>query len=289
MLETNLLTDIGFAPWTPQHRSATNISSAACQVINAVAQAEIHQDMDAQSNLDSMYFSGKALGKFATLIYVVHDLSQQQHLAAEGLKRLKAAFPRFVANQQRYPLVYDTAWKGIVSVGSYVTGDAGQDFGNTYYNDHHFHYSMYSHVHTHNIGFSTRPLYTTNLQTLAYFIHAAAIIATLDRSWIEGVNEANRDWVNTLVRDAASPTAANVDGYFPFSRSFDWYHGHSFAKGLYESADVKDQESSSEDAFFSYALKMWGHAIGDNAIETGQPHACDSGPHPPPLFCNGVG
>lgn len=158
MLEPNLPTDIGFAPWTPQHRSATNISSAACQIINAVAQAEVHQDMDAQSNLDSMYFSGKALSKFATLIYVVHDLSQQQHLAAEGLKRLKAAFSRFVANQQRYPLVYDTAWKGIVSVGSYVTGDAGQDFGNTYYNDHHFHYGMYSHIYTNTIGFYARPL-----------------------------------------------------------------------------------------------------------------------------------
>lgn len=143
MFEPNLPTDVGFAPWTPQHRSATNISTTACQVINAVAQAEVRQDMDAQSNLDSMYFSGKALSKFATLVYAIHDLAQQPHLAAEGLQRLKAAFARFVANQQKYPLVYDTAWKGIVSVGSYVTGDAGQDFGNTYYNDHHFHYGMY--------------------------------------------------------------------------------------------------------------------------------------------------
>jgi endoglucanase Acf2 len=38
---------------------------------------------------------------------------------------------------------------------------------------------------------------------------------------------------------------------------FDWYHGHSFAKGLFESADGKDEESSSEDAFFAYAIKMW--------------------------------
>lgn len=81
------------------------------------------------------------------------------------------------------------------------------------------------------------------------------------------MNEVNRDWVNTLVRDAASPIAAHVDGYFPFSRSFDWFHGHSFAKGLFESADGKDQESSSEDAFVSYAIKMWGYAIGDPSME----------------------
>ncbi len=48
---------------------------------------------------------------------------------------------------------------------------------------------------------------------------------------------------------------------------FDWYHGHSFAKGLFESADSKDEESSSEDAFFSYAIKMWGHVIGDKSME----------------------
>ena len=48
---------------------------------------------------------------------------------------------------------------------------------------------------------------------------------------------------------------------------FDWYHGHSFAKGLFESADSKDEESSSEDTFFSYAIKMWGHVIKDTSME----------------------
>ena len=48
---------------------------------------------------------------------------------------------------------------------------------------------------------------------------------------------------------------------------FDWYHGHSFAKGLFESADSKDEESTSEDAFFAYALKMWGAVTGDQSSE----------------------
>lgn len=147
MLEPNLPVDIGFAPWTPSQRSTRNVSIAARHVIKASAQIEVHQDMAAQSNLDSMYFSGKALSKFATLIYAIYDLAREPQLAAEGLQQLKAAFARFVSNQQKYPLVYDTAWKGIVSVSSYVTGDEGQDFGNTYYNDHHFHYGMYAHGH----------------------------------------------------------------------------------------------------------------------------------------------
>lgn len=67
------------------------------------------------------------------------------------------------------------------------------------------------------------------------------------------------------MRDCANPSAK--DGKFPISRSFDWYHGHSWAKGLFDSADGKDEESSSEDALLAYAVKMWGKTSGDNAME----------------------
>ena len=140
LVEPNLPTDMGFAPWTPALRSRTGLSSAAAQTIRQVAASEINQDYNAQTNLDSMYFSGKALGKFATIIYTTHDLLREPDLATQGLNELKGAFARFATNQQIYPLVYDTVWNGVVSSGSYVTGDSGQDFGNTYYNDHHFHY-----------------------------------------------------------------------------------------------------------------------------------------------------
>ncbi|KAL8999070.1 MAG: hypothetical protein Q9188_005969, partial [Gyalolechia gomerana] len=239
LVEGNLPTDMGFAPWNgslPQgSRSARTLSPAAVSVINTVAASEIRQDMDNQTNLDSMYFSGKALSKFAALIYTVHDMCGEPDLARLGLGQLKIAFAKFTTNQQKFPLVYDTAWKGIVSSGTYITGNPGQDFGNAYYNDHHFHYG--------------------------YFIHAAAIIAYLDPQWLQ----LNKAWVDILVRDAANPSTS--DPYFPFSRAFDWYHGHSWAKGLFESADAKDEESSSEDAFFAYAVKMWGRVTGDRSME----------------------
>lgn len=95
----------------------------------------------------------------------------------------------------------------------------------------------------------------------AYFIYTAAVIAYLDPAWLS----LNKEWVNTLVRDVANPSPQ--DNVFPLSRMFDWYHGHSFAKGLFESADGKDEESTSEDAFFSYAMKMWGRVIGDKSME----------------------
>ena len=235
LVEPNLPTDMGFAPWTPTKRKATPLDSAALNIISQVAVSEINQDIPARTNLDSMYFSGKALSKFATLIYAIHDLAHMPDLALQGLLKLKGAFARFVTNQQIYPLVYDTVWGGVVSSVTYTTGNSGLDYGNTLYNDHHFHYG--------------------------YFIHAAAIIAYLDPNWLAQ----NKDWVNTLIRDAANPSTQ--DEYFPFSRMFDWYHGHSFAKGLFESADSKDEESSSEDAMFAYAIKMWGQVTGDLSMQ----------------------
>ena len=236
--ENSLPTTMGFAPWRPENTgNVTSLSASAIATIQNISAVEASQNMSAQSDLNSMYYSGKALSKFATICYVMNDLSEQQNLSTACLAELKQAYAVFVNNQQPFPLWYDTDWKGVVSSASYpsVTGDSGQDFGNTYYNDHHFHYG--------------------------YFLHAASVIASLDPSWLA----ANKDYVNALARDVSNPSA--LDQYFPIFRMFDWYNGHSWAHGLFESGDGKDEESSSEDTMFAYGLKMWGHAVGDSSME----------------------
>lgn len=138
--EPDLPMDIGFAPHTTPDTSRSSLSTAAHFLIGKVAASEVKQNITAQSDLDSMYYSGKALSKFATLVYAIHELLGLSDLAREGLSQLKIAFARFATNRQMYPLVYDTTWAGIVSSCTYVTGNPGLDFGNTFYNDHHFHY-----------------------------------------------------------------------------------------------------------------------------------------------------
>ena len=59
------------------------------------------------------------------------------------------------------------------------------------------------------------------------------MIGHLDPSWIP----INKPFVNTLVRDISNPSSK--DKLFPVWRSFDWYHGHSWAHGLFESLDGK--------------------------------------------------
>jgi len=234
MVESNLPVGMSFAPFDSSGRSIASLSSAAISAINSIADSEINQDYNSQCCLDSMYFSGKGLAKLAMMIYVLNDLVGNKTLAQTGLAKLKTCMAVFVGNKQKNPLVYEQAWGGIVSTAGY--SDAGADFGGTYYNDHHFHYG--------------------------YFVYTAAVIAHLDPAWL--TQGSNKAWVNMLVRDFANPVS---DSLFPFSRSFDWFQGHSWAKGLFESADGKDQESTSEDAFASFGLKMWGLKSGDKNTE----------------------
>ena len=58
-------------------------------------------------------------------------------LALTGLEMLETAFTLHVNNQQTFPLVYDNAWGGAVSISTYLDGNSGDDFGNTYYNVSH--------------------------------------------------------------------------------------------------------------------------------------------------------
>jgi endo-1,3(4)-beta-glucanase len=243
MLENDLPNTIGFAPWAKNAHGGSggsenvDLGSAALALVNNAGHTELSQDFIAQTSLNSMYYSGKGLAKFAAICYTMSNIAGNRNLAASGLLKLKDAFNVFVNNTQPQPLVYDTVWKGVVSGATYSPPyDPGLDFGNTLYNDHHFHYG--------------------------YFLYTAAVIGYLDPDWLD--QGSSKDWVNTLARDFANPVN---DEYFPFQRSFDWFHGHSWAKGLFESADGKDQESTSEDTFATYALKMWGRVTRDPNME----------------------
>jgi endo-1,3(4)-beta-glucanase len=51
--------EMGFAPWHPEKGTMEKLSNRAKGIIRAAAAKELSQNMLAQTNLDSMYFSGK--------------------------------------------------------------------------------------------------------------------------------------------------------------------------------------------------------------------------------------
>lgn len=240
-MKESLPNAIGFLPYSQiSGRTGQGLTSAIKALITNAITAELAEDISSQTNQASTYFSGKGLDKFAQIVFTAKYILGNNTLALSGLAKLKTAFNVFCTNQQKSPLAYDTTWKGLVSTLG-IGGDSSADFGNTWYNDHHFHYG--------------------------YFIHAAAVIAQVDNdigggTWLSQY----KGIVNTMVRDVANPSTS--DTYFPVWRSFDWYAGHSWAKGIFESTDGKDEESSSEDVHFAYGMKLWGRVIGDSAMES---------------------
>ncbi|KAF1969517.1 endo-1,3(4)-beta-glucanase 1 precursor [Bimuria novae-zelandiae CBS 107.79] len=235
--ETNLPTTMGFAPWTPTMTIArTRFPPDFLLFLSSITELDLRRAMSEPIPQDSYYYAGKSLSKFATLLWVIKDVLNDGEWVAKGLDKLKAEMAQYINNVPKFPLYYDDTWKGLVSKAG-LEGDSGSDFGNTWYNDHHFHFG--------------------------YFIYTAAVIGALEQGWLEQGD--NKRFINMMVKDIAESKYEGGD--FPFQRCFDWYAGHSWAKGLFESADGKDEESTSEDGFASYAIKMWGKVIGDANME----------------------
>jgi len=208
--------------------SGTGFTQSQLSAIAAAAANDINYAVGTMTATSgSQYYSGKFFAMYAEVCLVANDVLQDSALAATGIANLEAAFATFQSNTQVVPLCYDTTWKGMVSTAGYGPGGSGADFGNTWYNDHHFHYG--------------------------YMVYAAAVLGHLDPTWL---TPSNVDYINCLVRDVANPTSQ--DPYFPVFRMFDWFVGHSWAAGLFFFGDGKDQESTSEDYNFSYALRLWG-------------------------------
>jgi endo-1,3(4)-beta-glucanase len=223
--------ELQFDPWSDIN-GVNGYSEASKLIIHQIAQDEVNSfDVVNESNTDSMYTAGKILDKGAFMLYVVALVLKDVSLTKILLSKMKLAFKRFLENKQQAPLCYDTNWKGIISTAGLSDGNFYCDFGNCFYNDHHFHYG--------------------------YHIHAAALVALVDREYDDGswLNVA-RPWIDTLIRDIFNPTAK--DPYFPVFRAFDFFNGHSFANGLFAHGDGKDEESSSEDYHAYYGIKLWG-------------------------------
>jgi len=213
------------------------------------------------------YFSGKLLAKLARIILVADevesicgdeggrdyvDVCQNATLPShkqkdDAIQRLREGVEIWINGEAETPLVYDTSWGGVVSCGCYMERntnecinrypdcpafyDPGLNFGNGYYNDHHFHYG--------------------------YHIFAAAVVAHFDHVW--GMD--NFENVLLMVRDIANPS--EEDKFFPQFRHKDWYQGSSWASGVPYPAYLNgnNQESSSE-AIASYeSVALFGQVM----------------------------
>ena len=212
------------------------------------------------------YFSGKMLAKLARILLIADEAGAQeihslQKQFRKALDRLRQGVEVWLNGEAVSPLLYDPSWGGMVTCGFFWNAtlnkilrsypycpdviQPGNNFGNGFYNDHHFHYG--------------------------YHIYAAAVVSYFDSVW--GANHFEN--VLLLVRDIANPST--LDPYFPTWRHKDWYLGFSWASGIVTLSGLpypngRNQESSSEAISAYEAVSLFGATAAerydDSAVNT---------------------
>jgi len=177
------------------------------------------------------YGGGKELGAMARLVLIAEEISEHE-IATRLRTRLAAKLDEWLGGDVADPLMYEPTYGGLVSKNGLA--DRGADFGNGWYNDHHFHYG--------------------------YFLYAAATVGKTDPDWLKKRAPA----LLHLVRDIANPSEA--DPLYPKHRFKDWYVGHCWASGLFPSASGRNQESVSESINAWYGLALLGVALEDDRL-----------------------
>ena len=194
--------------------------------------AALNDDKGAQPDAGADSYSfGKQVGRAAELLLIAEALGETN--AADQLRSaIEAPLSQWFEGKNADAFKYDRTYGGIVT--SKGAGDSGADYGNGWYNDHHFHYG--------------------------YFLFAAGAVAKGDAAFAAKYKEQ----ILALIRDIANPSA--TDQYFTQYRMFDWFDGHSWASGLFPFQDGRNQESSSE-AFNAWAgISLYGDAVGDQRL-----------------------
>ncbi|KAF5669328.1 glycoside hydrolase family 81 [Fusarium circinatum] len=181
---------------------------------------------------NEFYYWGGTLAAKSRLALIADHVGRND-LIDPVIKYLKASFEGWFSATNNALPAYETTWGGVINKEGAT--NVWVDFGNGYFNDHHFHYG--------------------------YFLHIAAVIAKYDPDWLAQ----HREYVTFFARDIINPSSD--DPFFPITRCLDWFAGHSWASGIANGAGSRDQESVGEAVNGYYGAMLWA------TVALGQEHA----------------
>ncbi|KAL3693410.1 hypothetical protein R1sor_007061 [Riccia sorocarpa] len=222
----HLQTDPLHVGWYSLH--GLNSPEARDDIIRA-AMKEVDRVCPARLTIRSTYFSGKALARAARVGLIAEELNCPAIVKRVCEFLTNNLTPWLDCSFEENGFLYDKKWGGIISRDG--AADAGADFGLGVYNDHHFHFG--------------------------YFCYAGAVLAKLDRNWAESW----KGQLYALVRDYT--TTDLRDDNFTRLRCFDPWVLHSWAGGITQFDDGRNQESTSEAVNAYYAAALLGLAYDD--------------------------
>ncbi|XP_027350198.1 probable endo-1,3(4)-beta-glucanase ARB_01444 isoform X2 [Abrus precatorius] len=183
----------------------------------------------------SSYFYGKLVARAARLALIAEEVSFSNVIPAISQFLKETIEPWLDGTFKGNGFLYERKWGGLVTEQG--STDSTADFGFGIYNDHHFH--------------------------LGYFLYGIAVLAKIDPTW----GQKYKPQAYSLVTDFMN-LGQRYDSDYPRLRCFDFYKLHSWAAGLTEYADGRNQESTSEATNGYYSAALMGLAYGDTRLVT---------------------
>ncbi|CAN8256166.1 unnamed protein product [Cochlearia groenlandica] len=184
---------------------------------------------------NSSYFYAKLIARAARLALIAEEVCYLEAIPAIR-KYLKSMIePWLDGSFEPNGFLHDAKWGGVITKQG--ARDSGADFGFGIYNDHHYH--------------------------LGYFLYAIAVLVKIDPLW----GRRFRPQAYALMADymtlGKKKTKKGYNGNYTRLRCFDLFKLHSWAGGLTEFADGRNQESTSEAVNAYYSAALLGLAYGD--------------------------
>ncbi|XP_045818210.1 probable endo-1,3(4)-beta-glucanase ARB_01444 [Trifolium pratense] len=178
----------------------------------------------------SSYFYGKLIARAARLALIAEEVNYLDAIPSVKKYLKESIEPWLDGTFSGNGFLFDKKWGGIITKQG--STDTGADFGFGIYNDHHYH--------------------------LGYFLYGIAVLAKIDPIW----GKKYKSQAYSLLEDFMNLNTSSNSNYTRL-RCFDLYKLHSWAGGLTEFADGRNQESTSEAVNAYYSAALIGMAYDD--------------------------
>ncbi|KAJ0979351.1 hypothetical protein J5N97_014825 [Dioscorea zingiberensis] len=182
----------------------------------------------------SSYFYGKAIARAARLALIAEEVGLPDAIPTVQSFLRDSISPWLDGSFNGNGFLYDPKWGGIVTKQGSL--DSGADFGFGVYNDHHYH--------------------------LGYFLYVIAVLAKFDPAW----GRKYRPQAYSMMADFMTLSRRSHRARYTRLRCFDLWKLHSWAGGLTEFADGRNQESTSEAVNAYYSAALMGLSYGDTQL-----------------------
>ncbi|XP_010453737.1 PREDICTED: probable endo-1,3(4)-beta-glucanase ARB_01444 [Camelina sativa] len=191
---------------------------------------------------NSSYFYAKLIARAARLALIAEEVCYLDVIPAIRTYLKNMIEPWLNGSFEPNGFLYDSKWGGVITKQG--SRDSGADFGFGIYNDHHYH--------------------------LGYFVYAIAVLVKIDPLWGKRYKPQAysliADYMTLGKKGTDSKSKSNSNSNYPRLRCFDLFKLHSWAGGLTEFADGRNQESTSEAVNAYYSAALLGLAYGDTHL-----------------------